>query len=224
MGMANPAELLFEIFNQWHNDKNSAKITRFGQGTGGFKTHRLAVRHLDAIEELLKRMENDGKRVSVFKKAFPSWVCTVFAYPNGWITNGSAKIDQVTRDHLETLIDHMDNYVPHVDDAKMADFSDYLARIEDALNDDSTLSRSVKDSALAVIRNIRGCIDDLAVIGEYEFKVAYDRLASVLVSVHQASQNKERWFNLAKEWVNPFVVGNLTGITSPLLLGLMPVN
>lgn len=223
--MANPAELLLDLFEQWDDQKKSAQAARFGSPRNpDFTAHRRAVHHLDAISEILKIMKADGQRVRPYEKAFAVWTRTVFAYPSGWGANSSGKIDATAKGHLETLINLMGRYVPAVEDTKLGELRAYLDAVGKALDADETVSKVVKAAAASVIINIRRCIEELNIVGEYDFKKSYDQLYAVIFDVHQASQDKATWKSFAENIVNPFVMGNLTGISAPLFSQLLQLS
>lgn len=72
--MANPAQLLLNQLRSWHQPGRNAEQARgVGDGTRGWSHHRIAVRHLDAIEELLIQMTGAGRNVTVFQRYYPAW-------------------------------------------------------------------------------------------------------------------------------------------------------
>jgi hypothetical protein len=114
--MANPAELLHDLFVSWDNDKQSAKMAR--NDAASLRVHRQAVRYLDSIDELLDVAEAAGKRVKNYRAYFRLWTRTVFNFPNSWQGSGSGGINVEQIRHLENLIDLLDDFVERIDPEK----------------------------------------------------------------------------------------------------------
>jgi hypothetical protein len=78
--VANPAQLLLNQLNAWRNNspqQNPASVRGLNSSTHEWLQHRIAVRHLDAIGELLDQMDAAGRNTSVFRSASPhglNWI------------------------------------------------------------------------------------------------------------------------------------------------------
>lgn len=204
--MANPAELLFDIFKSWNNPR--AKTVSARKDSDTLRTHRIAVTHLNDIERLLDIMASDGKRVSTYKKRFPQWVKIVFNYPNRWEQDHGA-ISGVALESLENLIDTMDSYVPKMDEARFDELKKYLDKVEKALHDDDSLSAAVTAGTMALVHNLRTILDQYTVCGDLQLEQALERLLGNLAKVTLRSKHAARWRTLIDEFVFPYVVGQL---------------
>lgn len=209
--MANPAELLHDLFVSWNNDKQSAQSAR--HDTASLVTHRRAVRYLDGIDELLDVAEATGKRVKNYRDYFPYWAQTVFHFPRSWqgSNTGAINVEQIR--HLENLIDLLDDFVERIDTEKFEALSTYLTLVERTLDEDESLLDSVKRSARAMIIHLRGCMEDFAIVGDFDFEKALERLIGVLAHVGLRSQKKDVWSEVMGQFVFPYMVNNLPAIS-----------
>ena len=212
--MANPAKLLFDIFTSWNIDRVTVSARNDSEA---LPRHRLAVAHLNDIERLLDIMDNDGKRVSTYKKRFPQWVKIVFNYPYDW-RHDSGSIDDGALESLENLIDVMDSYVPTMDEARCDEFKAYLVKVEEALQDDGTLSAAVKAGTMTLVQNLRTILDQYTVCGDLQLEQALERLLGNLAKVTLHSKHAARWRTLINEFVFPYVVGQLPELPAGGLL------
>lgn len=209
MVMANPAELLHDLFVRWNHSGLTAEGARRDPD---LVQHRNAVRYLSEIEELISVAERDGKRVGTYRRNFPVWVKTVFHFPQHWRSSSSGGISQNQIDALENLIDLLDGYVIAPDQSKFLDLREYLDFVGKNLAEDKSLSTDVRESAGTVIAHLLGCMDDLTVTGDFEFGKAIERLLGVLASVAFRSKQKNRWRTVLDMFVYPYAVGNLPSI------------
>ena len=207
--MANPAELLHALFVQWNSPTGTAEGSRQDPD---LIQHRHAVRYLSEIEELIEVAERDGKRVEAYQRYFPVWVATVFHFPKNWNGTDTAKIAQNQIDILGNLIDLLDGYVVAPDHSKFLDLRTYLEFVGKNLAEDDSLSPDVRESAGTVIAHLLGCIDDLTVVGDFEFAKAIERLLGVLATVALRSKQKDRWRTVLDLFVYPYAVGNLPSL------------
>lgn len=207
--MANPAELLHDLFVRWNSDSGTAE---YGRQDPGLAQHRHAVRYLSEIEELIDVAERDGKRVGAYQRYFPVWVKTVFNFPRNWKGPDTGKITQNQIDILGNLIDLLDGYVVAPDHSKFLDLRTYLEFVGKNLAEDDSLSPDVRESAGTVIAHLLGCIDDLTVVGDFEFAKAIERLLGVLATVALRSKQKKRWRTVLDLFVYPYAVGNLPSL------------
>ena len=167
---------------------------------------------IEQIEELLDRLDSTGGHTEVYRRYLPAWRRILFSYPNGWTGNGTASIDQTARDHLSTLSFMLRDVVATPDADRLGELADYLDTIFNNLTEDPTLSKSVKDATATVITHLRGCIDDLQVLGDFEFEKAFERLIGALALVTLKSNQKDRWTEVVKNLVYPYFVNNIPSL------------
>lgn len=209
--MANPAELLHDLFVSWNNDKQSAQGARLDSET--LAAHRRAVRYLDGIDELLDVAQAAGKRVRTYRAYFPAWTKTVFHFPRNWTGSNTGAIKLEETRHLENLIDLLDDFVERIDPEKFEALSTYLTLVEKTLTEDESLPDSVKRSARAMITHLRGCMEDFAIVGDFDFEKALERLIGVLANVGRRSQKKDVWSKVMGQFAFPYAVNNLPSIS-----------
>ncbi|WP_292815654.1 hypothetical protein [Microbacterium sp.] len=218
--MANPAELLWQTFEQWHsgNHQSSAQQVR---GDQSLFEHRLAVRHLDAIEELLAQLKASGRRTAVYERYFPEWVRIVFHYPRSWQQQGSASIDQTARDHLATLGDMLVGMLPVADQTQFDAVTAFLDDVVAELADDKSLPDDARRYAEATIAAVRDALGNYAAVGDVLLEDVLTRFSGALLRVAARSNNRDRWVKISERFVWPFVVNQLPALPVMGLLELM---
>lgn len=210
--MANPAELLFNQFTEWRASDKTALSAR--PDTDDLALHRRAIQNLNDIRSLLLAMENAGKRVGVWKRAFPRWTRIIFCYPGSWRGGGSGGIQQKDIDDLETLIDAVDPFVTKLDESAFERFRNYLDQIEEALEEDGSLDEHFKESVRIAIKNVREAFDQFTTVGDYRTDEALKSLLAEIALVMVRSQNKNKWETILNGWIFPYVVNQLPDLES----------
>lgn len=208
--MANPAELLFNQFTEWRASDKTALSAR--PDTDDLALHRRAIQNLNDIRSLLLAMENAGKRVGVWKRAFPRWTRIIFCYPGSWRGGGSGGIQQKDLDDLETLIDAVDPFVTKLDESAFEKFRSYLDEVEEALEEDDSLDEHFKESVRVAVRNVREAFDRFTTVGDYRTDEALKSLLAQIALVMVRSQNKNKWEKILNRWIFPYAVNQLPGL------------
>lgn len=207
--MANPAEILFNQFNEWRKDQSANSLRK---DTESLQHHRIMVRHLNDVEKLLTVMEKDGKRVQSFRKYFPVWSQFLFAYPDGWGISSNTLISVTDLDALDMLIDPIDGYCLHADEDKFDDLRAYLDRVKQALDDDETLPSTVKLSTRTLVENLVTIIDSYAIYGDVRLDDALQRLLGNLAMVAMQSKKSDIWRKILDRFVFPWLANQLPGL------------
>lgn len=219
--MANPADLLLEVFERWN--KNQGHVHKVRADNDTLDTHRYALRYLDQIEILIDELEAQGKRVRYHRHYLSAWVQTVFNYPKAWdSSNVPANIDARQLQQLESLANDLDSLVPRIAPDKVEQLKNYLNLVIETLAEDDSLSEEVKRQAAAVVDHVKTVLDQLDQAGELELQNALDNLLGILVRVGASSKNRERWTDVLNQFVWPFLMGNFTALTSAPLISLLP--
>lgn len=221
--MANPAQLLFAQLSAWHvidQRRTTAQVRHVHGSNVGWEQMRMAVRHLDAIEELLTQMSQAGRDVSVYHRHFPSWTTAVFAYPNGWNKMGLCDVNQQMLDHLHTLGDLMEILVPTLSPTGDGELRSFCARLLNTLDDDPTIPDPLKLHLREVVRHLEWCLDQYAVAGDFEVRKAVERLVAAMAQVAGASENPDRWKTVLNTWVWPFAVNMVSAIPAQTIIQL----
>lgn len=220
--MANPAELLLAQFAVWRSSQtanDSADHAR--QPTGdGWLAHRVAVRHLEAIDQLLDELAAAGRNVGVYRRYTPRWWAIVFAYPSGWSGAGTAAMDAGVLEHLETLADLLQNYVPAVRDGGLDEVTQYADLVAETLVADDSIPESLRLHAMEVVGHLRWCVDHYSIAGDFELQDALERLAATVlrVTLHSSEENRSRmWGPVMSNWVWPFVTNIVAAIPASAL-------
>lgn len=214
--MANPAELLYETFTLWDaripgTSGTFTSFTTTHEDSETLKTHRQAVTYLNDIGTLLDVMEADGKRVSAYRNHYENWIRVVFHFGRDW-TDQAQKVDSYDLEVLENLIDAIDPYVPKLDSSKFDGLVAYLDKVEEALNNDESLSGLIKKTGNAFIQNLRTCIDNYTVIGDFQLKNSLERLLGHLASIGAQSKNRSVWQDILNQFIFPYAVNQVPGI------------
>jgi hypothetical protein len=222
--MANPAALLHTQLQAWNVPNQTANNARNTNGAEVWILHRQAVRHIDALEEILREMRAHGKDVGVWEGAFPIWSQAVFAFPHGWGQPNSGRIDANALNHLRTLASWLDDYLPKADQDGLERTGKLVDDVLDAINADPSLPADMQIHLRQMCDQLRWCVDNYTLTGDFHLKVALDRL---LITVGQAMQQSEGFRDKAKTfmntWVYPFVVGTLAQVTGGAILGVLGI-
>jgi hypothetical protein len=223
--MANPAVLLHAQFQGWNHPNQTADQARGTSGTEVWILHRQAVRHVGALEEILREMSARGKDVRVWEGAFAIWSQAVFAWPRGWGTANSGDIDETALDHLQTLASWLDDYLPKADEAGLERTGKLVDDVLEAVNADDSLPSHLKIHLRQMCDQLRWCVDRYAQAGDFDLKVAIDRL---LITVGQCAQQSstfgEKVTLIVNTFVYPFVVGTLAQITGGAMLSVLGLS
>lgn len=220
--MANPAELLFNQLSKWRASDKTALKAR--PDTNDLALHRRAIQNLNDIRSLLLAMQNAGKRVGVWNRAFPRWTQIIFCYPHAWRDDGSGSIEQKDLDDLETLIDALDPYVTKLDESSFQNFRNYLDEIENTLEEDDSLDEHLKESVRIAVRNVREAFDQFTTVGDYRTDEALKSLLAQISLVMVKSHKKNKWEKILNSWVFPYAVNQFPPLDpgNGLLTMLMP--
>lgn len=197
--MANPAELLHRLFVSWSEPEHLS--TTSVRGDDSLNEHVRAVGYLNSIDEALTSLELQGKKVSVWRRQFPTWKKIVFNYPRSWGSSNEGSVDKIAVDHLETLIDRVDEVAPKIEVDKIAVLLLYLSAVEMALQDDKTLPVSARRHVTAAVKQIRDYVDNLDLVDAFDFEKAINKLFTALAHAVFLSKDRDRWSG----WVENFM-------------------
>lgn len=199
--MANPANLLLDIFESWNNPGLNTKSAR---SDNDLVIHRRAMGYIGEIEQILDLLDAEEVNTSVYRRYLIQWVAIIMNYPNSW-TSTMGEIDRVSLDHLVNLANQSRDVVPEVDTEQFALLDAYLEAVEFALANDSSLPKFSKIHVRTVVSNIRTAMDNITVVGDFEFQTLIHLLFSLLASSAARSQQRERWDRWHEHFVWPFV-------------------
>lgn len=220
--MSNPAQLLLNQFHEWRNDRQTADNAR---GTNNqpeaWIRHRVAVRHVDALDEILTEMEARGKNVAVYRSYLTQWSAIVFAWPHGWGSNGSGRIDDTALHHLETLAGRLEDYLPASDDSGRQRTRGLVDAVTAALADDESLPTELRVHLRQMADQLAWCLDRFEITGDFELKKAIDRLLITIGITAQRSGNGGLWTKIVNEYASPFIVNTAAQITGTGMLMLI---
>lgn len=221
--MANPAQLLLEQFYAWRNSQATADSARnTGDQPEAWIRHRVAVRHIDALDEILTEMEAQGKQgLSVYRGQLSTWTAIVFGHPYGWGQPHSGKIDATTLHHLETLAGRLEDYLPAADDAGRERTRELVEVVRGGISNDGSLPAELRIHLAQMADQLGWCLDRYEITGDFELKNAIDRLLITVGVTAQRSKNCGLWTKIANEYVSPFVIGTAAQITGSAMLMLI---
>lgn len=213
--MANPAELLLGIFSKWDEARgNGASAQESRADTDSLDDHRLAIGYLNQIDELLNKMALDDKRVGPYRRQFPVWVKHTFNYGEVW-THADPGTPAHAFDVLEGLIDALAPYVPALESERFEELKEYLHKVRDTLNEDTSISRGTLQGALALVENVLTLIDSYTVVGDFELERALQSLLGSLAWAAAQSTNRERWRDILTGFFIPYSVNQVPGFEIP---------
>lgn len=214
--MSNPAFLLHRQFLVWNKPELPASQARNPE-QDQWQTHRLMVRHLEAIDQLLNKLAERGMNVTVYRRTFPSWCAAVYAFPNGWGNPRSGALDLTALNHLETLAAWLDSEVPAVADGALDQLSEYVASIRKLLVEDGSLPPEFKGHLGQIIAHLEWCILNYSIAGDFEVRVAVERLMAGVAQAAAQSTMKDKWSTMMTTFVWPFAINIITAIPGQML-------
>ncbi len=219
--MANPAQLLHAQLVNWRGPSNVNAGSARGLNGQNWGDHELAVRHLREIDELLRLLESQGRNMRVYREALPTWYQIVFAYPNGWATQGTAVMDPQSLNTLEMLAERLEDVVPTLDADGLDRIKGYIESVSAVLADDTSIPATLRAHVNDVIAHVRWCVDNYAIVGDFSLQDALERLAGAVVRGAANSTDKSKWKNVVNNIVWPFAVNMMAAIPAAELVALV---
>ncbi|MFF0527792.1 hypothetical protein ACFYT3_05325 [Nocardia amikacinitolerans] len=219
--MANPATLLLEQFTRWHRPGNHTATDARVPDTDRWREHRLAIKHVEAIEQLLNEMSERGRNVAVYQGAWPIWCAAVFAYPQGWSNAGTAALDGARLDLLEVLAERLDDFVPAVNSDGLEQLRGYTHEVRETLDGDDSLPDELRAHMRRVIEHLEWCVEHYAQAGDFELREATDRLAAAVIRAGASTRHQDRWKKAMNDFVWPFTVNVVASIPGTALAQLV---
>ena len=219
--MANPAQLLHNRFLTWRGSHTTSAIQARGLNGANWDEHKLAVRHLDEIEELIRLLEGQGRVMRVQRATLPSWHQTVFAYSGGWNGNGTALIDKTSLNTLEAFAERLIDVVPEVEVDGLDKIGGYLDSVREVLVADASLPTDLRSHINDVITHVQWCVDNYATVGDFSLQDALERLSGAIVRGAANSSDRSKWQNVMSTFVWPFAVNMIAALPSAGLVALV---
>ncbi|QPK78299.1 hypothetical protein G7Y31_06830 [Corynebacterium lizhenjunii] len=219
--MANPAQLLHAQLAAWDNN-GAAKLSRLsdGEDSQAQLAHelRIATMHLEAIREYLTSYDAAGGQASaMWWDALDRWTLGLFLYPHGWEHAQNESLAPSDLRLLQSLADLMQNQIPVLEDGIQPAMREFLGRIR------TTASSATTDPHLArylnnITNHVEWCLNNFDQVGEFELEKAWTHLAATIALLEQSDQHTpSTWTTIRQDWLNPFTVGSLAGMTGNLL-------
>ncbi|MGU3652515.1 hypothetical protein [Mycolicibacterium sp. A43C] len=204
--MANPAALLHAQLSAWKGSKTFPDTQR----------HRIAVSHLDSIEELLRQMDDAGLKTVIFWRYFPQWVELTLHMPHGWKTGTTASHrDDSALENLEHLADRFDDLLPKLQEGGLDAVRTYADGVRTLLDDDDSITdEHLRRHLKQVIAHVNWCLDNFDAVGEFSLQEAIERLLAAMIRATVASSRKDRWRDKMNTVVWPFITGTVASIAA----------
>ncbi len=207
--MANPAQLLFDLLSNWRPQSGRSATQLRGLDTledDALKAHRRAMGLIGQIEEVLDGLASAGRRVTQYQQQIPKWHRMVLAYPEGWGVQQPA-YDGTAMALLETLSDVFDGVLPVTTEAQRQGVEELCGRVLKLLAEDDSLPADLKRHLTAVVNHCRACVAEFSVVGDFDLRVAVDRLVVAVNAAMRASSSKQsEWAEMFKGWAYPFSI------------------
>ena len=207
--MANPAQLLFDLLSSWAPQGGQSATQLRNLDTledDVLKAHRRAMGLIGQIEEVLDGLASAGRRVTQYQQQIPKWHRMVLAYPEGWGVQQPA-YDGTAMALLETLSDVFDGVLPVTTEAQRQGVEELCGRVLKLLAEDDSLPADLKRHLTAVVNHCRACVAEFSVVGDFDLRVAVDRLVVAVTAATRASTSKQsEWAETLKGWAYPFSI------------------
>lgn len=206
--MANPAELLYDIFDSWHD---TTKKTHSARNDSDLQEHMYAAKLLLQVEASLEILEKAGKNVRTHQRYVPEWRKMLFNYRRSW-TGDSAQTRGPNLDMLGAAIEVVGMAVEEPDPEKIEKLVTYLSDVKEKLSEDDSLPKYIRLSAEATVDNILGAIKDGGVVNSYEFSQQIEQLLGTLATIALRSKRTDMWKGVLNAFVYPYAVSQLPGL------------
>lgn len=205
--MPNPAELLHENLTQWRARKgHNADPTE----------QRIAVRHLDAIAELLNRLDDLGERTDLYRPHFDHWAKLTLNNPHAWQKQPAALYkDDAALQSLQYLGDKLDGLLPRLENGGLAALREYVDGVRSLLDEDDSISDPVLIGHVKqVLAHVEWCINNFDAVGEFDLQEAIYRLVASMLRATAASEKKDRWRDKLNTVAWPFAADVVAAIAA----------
>lgn len=220
--MSNPASLLLAQLRAWQSSNRTADQVRDTGNSEAWIRHRLAVRHIDAIAEILDEMEAQGRSgINLYQQMLVQWTHAVFGWPHGWGTPSSGKINGTALQHLETLAGRLDDHIPTATADGLGATKGFAESVITALAEDDSIDAGLKAHLRQLADQLLWCIERYDITGDFELKLSIDRLLMTVGVAGQQSSKGGVWTTIVKGFRSPFAVQTAAGLTSGAMLMLM---
>ncbi|ADT99853.1 hypothetical protein [Mycolicibacterium gilvum] len=212
--MANPAELLHQRLTDWQGSRTRVSLNE----------QRIAIRHLDAIEELLTEMDAAKRPTDLFRMSFDRWATLTIYHPHGWQKQEAQKhIDVTALAHLKHLADTLHGVAPALKPDGLEALRAMAQSAKELVEQDPALDPLLRQHVLQVIAHVNYCIDDYAAVGDFDLREAAERLMSTMMRTAATVKDTEgvsKW----RQWMDgfwyPFTVEVTAAIPSAALTQL----
>lgn len=202
-GMANPAQLLHAFLS------GQRKVESYPDP----QQQRIAVSHLDAIEELLARMDAAEMRTALYRRHFDRWVELTLRIPQAWQPAAKRHIDDRALENLDHLADRLGDLVQKIEPGGLDTVRDYVSSVRELLDSDHSVQDfSLRQHLLQVIAHVNWCLDNFKAVGEFNLQEAIERLAAAMIRVTAHSKQKDRWRDVLNNVVWPFATNAAASI------------
>lgn len=213
--MANPAELLLQILNEWRATNSTPPTSR----------HRIAVRHLDAIDALLSEMEAAGHETELFRKYFEKWCSLTLHTPHEWQRQSNLQhVDNTALEHLQHLASQLRQVSPTLKPGGLDEVRAMAASAKALVDDETTgLDPVLRQHVLQVIAHLNWCIDNYEAVGDFDLQEAVERLVATMLRTAATIKDDEtvsKWRQWMDGFVYPFAVNVASAIPGSALVQL----
>ncbi|MEV7962393.1 hypothetical protein [Oerskovia paurometabola] len=233
--MTNPAEMLLTIVDEWPGDEpvSLARGVSFRDSASAWRTHRVAVGHLSAIEQLIDALAANGSFVGHYRSGLERWTQHVFAEPSAWGERPNHEFEilhAADRDLLMALSQQI-NQEGLVNELTEAQRSNVGMALDDAINAlaANDLPPELQRHMYEVITHVRRCLEEYGLFGAFELSTAIQRLMAVVQAAtafteqnSESSPSASMWSRVRTALYDPFtvaVVGGLSSSVLPLMIG-----
>ncbi|BBX39805.1 hypothetical protein MSIM_12560 [Mycobacterium simiae] len=177
----------------------------------------MAVKQLEAIDQLLDEMNAAKADVSVYRRYFPHWCRAVFVFPHGWEAQVTEDLPDGILDHLQNLAEMLRYYVPTVTPDGLAALGNYVATVKAALEDDGSIPDPLRIHVLEVIEHLSWCVEKYDDVGDFLLAEAVERLAATVIRAAAGSADKGKWRTVMDTFIWPFTVNVMAAIPGQAL-------
>lgn len=231
--MTNPALLLHTILSDWINPEDKAIYLHRNLGVGpgrdaAFAEHRLAMRHLSNLEEIIGTMKAGGEDVEHLERALQKWTMWILAYPHDWEQKPKEKSSSITDrgplDVLKQFGRELARFQPRYGEVTRQHYSEAITAAEEALAEDGSLPPQMRQYLRDVLTHARTVLSDYAIRGDFDLQVALERLMLAVQLARETSQEPKRWESVKEKLVWPTISGLAVAAATPAFGALVQIT
>lgn len=223
--MTNPAEELYQIFNEWreeskqrlsgNREKRIFESRKLGHSQktslDAWEKQRYAAQCIQGIHRIIKEMELSGDDVSAELAFFEDWTKAVFAYPGGFEKQGSG-ISNEAFATLKMFRNSVKNFIPDLNADVISELTELLQNEPDLTMPEGSFPAELYDYFTRVRGHLKYCLDNYSTLSYFDLRDAAEhyRAAVIMMSNGNLAGNAKSWKSYASKFFELRILKNFS--------------